>query len=203
MAIKPVYLVAGFGRCGLTATMQMLWYGGAPVAGTYPAFEDQRFGVANPDPVWISQQHGKVVKYVDPSVNRLPAAITAKTVWLDRAPDEQAKSMLKLVSDSGLPAPRAAIKAMAGSLRKQRAGTVEALRRHGPVMQVTFQDLVSQPYETASRIIRFFGATVFPDPVIGSQIILRRSPTCAPDMEIEMRAMAAAQSLRGRSGAAL
>lgn len=40
MTEHPNIFVAGFGRCGTTAMMQLLWAGDAPVAGLPPAFED-------------------------------------------------------------------------------------------------------------------------------------------------------------------
>lgn len=181
--------VAGFGRCGTAAMMQLLWAGGAPVAGPAPAFEDCRLGPGTTDVAWVRAQRGRVLKWIDPSRSRLPVDITSRTIWLDRAPKDQARSQIKmlrmLTPDMASIGGGPSVSAFARSLKRDRAPTIAALRKRGPVLVVTFKELLAQPLATALRVRRFLGPEFLPDPVRGAKAILNRGPECQPDLWVE------------------
>lgn len=189
-AIGDVHVfVAGFGRCGTTAMMQLLWAGGAPVAGPPPAFEDSRLGPGTTDVAWVRAQRGKALKWIDPSVSLLPDDIKAKSIWMDRAAKDQARSQLKMVatltSGGAGPVSSQAVSKMARGLKRDRAPTLAALRRRGPVLVVPFSALLGDPMGTALTVQRFLGPGFLPNPLTGSRAILARGPECQPDMWVE------------------
>lgn len=187
MTDQPNTFVAGFGRCGTTAMMQLLWAGGAPVAGPPPAFEDSRLGLGGTNVDWVRAQRGKVLKWIDPSRNRLPSTIKAKTIWMDRRAMQQARSQVKMLRTLGpFSKPlKPALSAMAKSLKRDRAPTLAALRKRGPVLVVDFRDLLNAPVVTALIVQDFLGEDFLPNPLAGSKAILKRGPECMPDMWIE------------------
>jgi hypothetical protein len=89
--MKPITIVAGFGRCGSSLVMQMLAAGGMRTPySEFPAYE-----ITRGTPVIISELYGGAVKVLDPHINRPPVGPTYRWIWLDRDPVEQAKSMAK------------------------------------------------------------------------------------------------------------
>ncbi len=192
--------VAGFGRCGTTAMMQLLWNGGAPVAGPAPAFEDDRLSPAGIDLPWIKAQRGKILKWVDPINTRLPAGIPAKTILMLRDPKEQARSQIKMLRTLGsldIPDTRRNQRRWASTLRRDTPIMVAYLRKRGPVLIVGFADLLAQPLDTAELVQDFLGTTIFPDTYSGADAILNRGPECAPDMWIEQSTTIAWQTRAG------
>lgn len=202
MTDQPNIFVAGFGRCGTTAMMQLLWAGGAPVAGPPPAFEDSRLGPGTTDVDWVRAQRGKALKWIDPSRNRLPSSIKAKTIWMDRRAMQQARSQVKMLRTLGpFSEPlKPALSAMAKSLKKDRAPTLAALRKRGPVLVVDFRDLLNAPTVTALIVQQFLGEELMPNPVTGSKAILKRGPECQPDMWVEQSTLMAWQASEAQHG---
>lgn len=192
--------VAGLGRCGTTAMMQLLWNGGAPVSGPAPAFEDERLSPAGIDLPWVKAQRGKILKWVDPVKNKLPAGIPAKTILMLRDPKQQARSqikMLRTIGNNDVPDNRRAQRRWAHTLRRDTPIMVAGLRKRGPVLCVGFADLLGHPLETAELVQDFLGPSMLPDPVTGAEAILKRGPECAPDMWIEQSAIIAWQTRVG------
>jgi len=169
----------------------MLWVGGAPVAGPPPAFEDRRLCFGSTDIDCVRDQRGKVLKWVDPSANTLPRDIRAKSIWMDRPAMDQARSQIKMATMFGTLLRSPAVKVVAKSLKKDRAPTLAALRKRGPVLIIEFRDLIEMPTATALTVQSFLGEDTFPSPVWGAKAILNRGPECQPDLHIEQRTLAA------------
>ena len=97
-------LVVGLGRCGSSLTMQMLAAGGMPVHGKAPTYEVEEAMVGRMDRAWLAAQRG-AIKVLEPK--RMPSLVLDHPgnaiIWLDRDPDQQAKSQAKflhLVADT-------------------------------------------------------------------------------------------------------
>lgn len=193
--------VAGFGRCGTTAMMQLLWAGGAPVAGPPPSFEDSRLGPGTTDLEWVRAQRGKAMKWIDPSRSLLPGDIKAKTIWMDRAVKDQARSQLKMLTtltpEIAGPVTPQTVTTMARSLKRDRVPTLAALRRRGPVLVVSFKELLADPINTAMTVQGFLGPEFLPSPLTGSRAILTRAPECAPDLWVEHSTIIAWEARHG------
>lgn len=188
MSYHKNIFVAGFGRCGTTAMMQVLWQGGAPVAGPAPVFEDSRLSPQNLDLQWVEAQRGKILKWVDPINNRLPPRFGGKTILMERDLKQQVHSqikMLKFLNQVEMPDTRRDRRRWAFSLRRETPIMVARLRHRGPVLRVQFEDLLSHPLETALLVQEFLGPEVFPNPQTGAKAVLKRGPKCTPDMSIE------------------
>ena len=56
--MKALGFVAGFGRCGTSLVLAMLYHGGLRVIGNSSAFEDRRFTTEGVDHRWLLSQSG-------------------------------------------------------------------------------------------------------------------------------------------------
>lgn len=193
MNTEPYIIVAGFGRCGTSAMMQMLWHGGCKVTGPAPAFEDQRANPLRLDAEWMANQRGRAVKHLVIGTPKLSLDAPAKIIWMDRAHKDQARSQAKmammLADNTG---PKGInVGRMARSMDKERPLALGALRKQGEVMRVHFRDLLRDPEGTAKAVQGFLGGDMFPDWRQGAQAILKRDHKCAPDMRVEAALMRA------------
>ena len=178
--IAPMILVAGLGRCGTTATCLLLRAGGAMMVDSPPTFES--VPLAQRGAGWFEVNGGKVSKWLDPQLNRIPAEVQARTIWLHRDSMEQGRSMLKLI---GQQPRRATARVMARTIRADEPKGLAAAHRHGPVMILNFETLVNDPALAAWRIADFIAPIVTIDPRAAQLAIAKRPSRCMPDMRIE------------------
>lgn len=90
-------LVCGCARSGLSLTMQLLYKGGYPCFGEYPAFEDYEIGQIN-----YTENIGKAIKLVDTQL-QFPPTGAYYVIVLHRDFKEQAKSTVKFLRALGMP----------------------------------------------------------------------------------------------------
>ncbi|MBS9476187.1 hypothetical protein [Ancylobacter radicis] len=181
---KPFIFVAGLGRCGTTMVMTMLDRGGFPVGDVPPAYEDRT--PLRPGKVMMADLEpfrGVAIKWIDPTLAKLPPLMRARTIWLERDPIEQARSQFKLL---GLKATRAQVRALASGIRSDTVKARQIVDRLGPVLPMTFERILAAPIIEAARIRDFLGHL---DIGKASAAVIRRHTACAPDLIIEARLM--------------
>jgi len=195
-----VTLVCGFGRCGSSLTMQMLEAGGMPVTGDYPTFEDAH-GAQPGNTAWFQRQIGGAVKVLDPQRVGLPKDIPCRVIWLDRRPEEQAKSQVKILRQlqhvGGLN--RHAVRAFAASYGPDRVKALAAIRAAGfGLLQLSFEGLLAAPLPSAMTIAHFLGEPMM-DWHRMARVVQPRSTACRPDMSLEISLLAEREASLMRS----
>ncbi|GAB4071699.1 hypothetical protein KHC28_00190 [Ancylobacter sonchi] len=182
MADPVNIFVAGLGRCGTTMVMTMLDRGGFPVGDVAPDYETFTPMVAGKVTAEaLAPLRGKAVKWLDPTVSIAPAGTRAISIWLDRDFTEQAKSQLKLCS---APTSRRAVRAVAATLRTDSIRARKIVAACGPILPMSFEQILAQPLVEAKRIRDFLGNF---DVVRAAATVRRRGPECLPDMMLEAR----------------
>ena len=180
--------VAGFGRCGTSLTMAMLQAGGLPVSGSETVFENAGFSPVRTEVRWLNSQHGRIVKWVCPLSTWCPGEIEARTLWLERDPQEQARSQVKLALAFGEPItnPSAAVKACEDHIRTRTEAAVASAACHGPVTRLSFEQLLSDPAGSARGLARFFRDFGRLDVARAAAVVKPRSPACASGLEVDL-----------------
>jgi hypothetical protein len=157
-----INVVAGFGRCGSSLTMQMLDAGGFPVVGGFPAYENHPADWHVTDPAaFAAECDGKAVKRLDLERWPLPPGLEYKVIWIDRDPAEQAKSALKMVAAMypGIDKDRTARRKMAASYVRDRPKCLAVMRSVGAdVLILRFEDLINDTTACAVRMANHLGA---------------------------------------------
>lgn len=179
-------LVCGFGRCGSSLTMQMLQAGGAPVAGRFPAFELDEMRQIPISNDWLRSLGSVAVKVLDPQ-RCLAKPFVARIIWLTRDHKQQAKSQVKFMRMlAGVPIKTGAWKVLARSYVNDQAKAIRLF--HGlPMLRLSFEKIINHPLDAAKELTAFF-----PDLSVeaASKAVLKRSPECAPGLDIEMALVA-------------
>ena len=189
----PALLVCGFGRCGSSLVMQMLAAGGMPVAGEWPAFEDEVASPSNPARDWAGAA-GKAVKVIDPFRIRLPEG-RCPAIWLDRDRREQARSQAKFAATMmGLRFGRSGERKLQSSYLSDRPKAMAALSGRS-IECMQFEDVLRDPRGAAATLARISGRTL--DEVAMARVVRPRVPTCYPTM-LEFEMIAERQACAGR-----
>ena len=184
-AMAPVTLVAGFGRCGSSLTMQMLDAAGLTMLGCWPAFEVKTI-VTDEDSRWLAHQGGKVFKLLvsHPNHFTLNSDVAWRTIWIDRRGRDLATSQIKLLRAGGATIKREAFDALRQSYRRDRAKTLRKLRKAGPVLCLRFEHLVTCPKHQAARIAAFLDLDHSTIEMMSRRVI-ERKPDVRPNMSLE------------------
>lgn len=154
---KDIVLVCGFGRCGSSLIMQMLYYGGLRFDSVvWPACEETRT-VLGPPFDWLEAYRGSAVKWLSPDWWQPPMGWPFRSIWLDRNANEQAKSTLKWLRKykSKVYANRPA--QIKRGRKQRREIALKVLRRRGPVLLLRYEDLKLRPERAAQKIAVFTG----------------------------------------------
>lgn len=187
-----ITLVCGFGRCGSSLVMQMLVAGGIrSFGGEYPTYEAPEVNSLPYSYQWLKQAQGMAVKVLDPHMRLTWAAPTwylpFRSIWIDREPKEQAKSMAKFLAAMAphLPAMgRGQRKALEHSFRRDRKKSVDLLCALGPVLVTSFECLLGNPRQASEEVALFCGCL---DAEAMRQVVRPRGPACLPYMmELEL-----------------
>jgi hypothetical protein len=177
-------IVAGLGRCGSSMLMQMLHSGGVPCLGPWPSFEDSRTR-DKVTPEFIASCAGQAVKVLDPQRVGLPGDV--RVIWLDRDHRQQAKSHAKFCAAMmGLHYDREARRKLAASLVRD-THTAMALIGSRPLIRLRFEDVLHTPTGTAALLGRFIGVPF--DFEKAGRAVRKRSPLCAPGLDMELGLM--------------
>lgn len=169
-AILPPVIVSGFGRCGSSLVMQMLYAADFPVSGDYPSFECEEYNMGGqPPPAGAS-------KILNLECNPPPGG-PYRWIWLDRSHAQQAKSQAKLLRElAGIRMSRHQVRAMACSYAPGRVDSFEVMRRlGGPILELSFERLVSNPRNAAESIAVFVGCGKIEE-MAGA--VRKRGPEC-------------------------
>jgi hypothetical protein len=179
---RPCIIVAGLGRCGSSLTMQMLHAAAVRCVGDHPDYEDRRASDVGFDPDWLGRLEDCAVKVLDAhrlNIHNLPNHVV---VWLDRSPDEQAKSMLKLVSAAfrNVGAGRAERRAMAASIKRDGPRALSNLgSRCQRVLRLRFEHLIDAPRESAAVLAAFVDRCGYPvDAAAMAAVVRPRRSAC-------------------------
>lgn len=180
----PAVGVCGFGRCGSTMVMTMLAAGGLPpVDGSSPGcYEVSDLAhIFKLGPAYFA---GRAVKLLDSVLYYgVPLASEWRFVWLDRDPKQQARSQVKFISPFVTALPDGAAASFAASYGRDRPAALGALRRHGEVTVLRYEDMLANPRKGAKRL-----RAVFPDLDIdaATAVVHRRDGACRPDLSVEI-----------------
>lgn len=178
-------LVVGVGRCGLTATMQMLHAGGVPCVGPPPFFEVADRGTAA---AVVAAHPGHAVKlvYPDPAFDFLPPGWAGRCVVVTRRDAAaQAQSQWKLLVATGaVPAdePAPDLAALAAEDVRIAAALIAGYvaRTRTPPARLEFEQILSDPAGTARALATLVGGPF--DAVKAAAAVVRRPPGCLPYM---------------------
>lgn len=184
---KPTIIAAGLGRCGSSLVMQMLHATGVECAGTYPDFEED-FTPGDYLPASRLLSHG-AYKLLSPNVMDFDAAGligNAIVIWLDRDPDEQAKSHIKFMAANGIDVPSDTPPwRWREQLRKDREESRAVLSKL-PTLKLTFERIIITPLDAANAITDFaMQHGIYLDAHLMAARVLERGIRCEPDMRIE------------------
>ena len=183
MAIPPIIVVAGLGRCGSTLMMRMLHAGGMDVfCENKTDFETELIFTLPDNNAWLGLCTGKALKLLDPHENLPSPSFDYRFIWMDRNPREQAKSQMKLLSASmGIaPVNRRHARAMEASLRKEARTAHRICTAFGPTISIRFEDLLRHPRLTAKYVAEFLTRPLDIDAM--ARQVIDRPVTCLPYM---------------------
>lgn len=180
---KRITIVCGFPRCGSSLLMNMLHVGGMDVvADNYSSYEEERTLELPLRSDWIAECSGKAIKVLEPHQNKLPDSYPYQFIWLNRNPLEQAKSQMALLEAIGVQglinaAPKAAVRTLADSIRRDQPKVLRLLRSYSnsQLIELSFETLVTRPEVVVARLSRLYPF------LIGSRmltVVERRSPKC-------------------------
>jgi hypothetical protein len=189
-------LVCGHGRCGLSMVMQMLYCGGVPCNGEWPAFEPEQTGPGM-DVVrlggWLK---GRATKVIDPHLSRSwPDDIAPKIIWLSRDHEEQARSQVKFLRQvAGMRIPNSAVRRLRDSYSEDTRKCLnlfgEAARLH-----LAFEGILAEPRIAAEELAGFIGCG---NVDAMATAVYRRSYRCAPGMDMEIALIEKGPPVMGR-----
>ena len=168
----PPVIVAGFGRCGSSLVMQMLHAAGYPVTGEYPSFECEEYNAGGLAP----PPGASKILNIDCEP---PPGGPYRWVWLDRNPAQQAMSQAKMLRElAGIRMSRHRVRAMACSYAPSRKKAFDVMRRvGGPVLVLSFEQLVLDPQASAGQLAAFVGCG---DAEKMYGVVRKRGPDCLP-----------------------
>ena len=181
-----IILVCGFGRCGSSLVMQMLYSAGIGMNGTPPYYELE--GTRSPE--WIANQHGRAIKILEPhrhgwKFNPADYAV----IWLDRDYSEMAKSHVKFQTSKrgvGVANQRGSRKHLVKWFKQQRPIATKLCESLGPTLYLRFQDLLSQPNTCAIRLAQHCGIDRDCIEAMASAVF-SRTPEARPTLDLELK----------------
>lgn len=192
MNALPTIVVAGLGRCGTSLMMQMLHAGGVPCAGDWPDFETNDSMSGRFDAKAFSALRGKAIKLITPAdlpIGPMPRHVV---IWLDRDPQEQAKSQLKMLYGIGAPVAnnRKSMRVFVAGLRRDRPLNMAAAGvGRLPNLRLSFEGLITRPANSVSALEAFLLSHGYDtvDRRAMQQQTRPRSAACYPGMmEVEL-----------------
>lgn len=190
---KPIILVAGITRSGLTVTMQMLDKGGFPCIGERPAFEKYDIGKIP----W-NECCGKAVKLVDPQLHMPPKyrVISSRgtasqknykyrIIRLRRNPKQQAKSINKFGKLLlGLP-PLGQVALLKGLKKDYKV--LNKWSKKYDCLDLRFEDILEDPLKSAKVISEWIKKPLNIDAM--ASCVIKRDSNCHPELDLYEKTM--------------
>ncbi|MCB6179850.1 hypothetical protein LHP98_17145, partial [Rhodobacter sp. Har01] len=140
------------------------------------------------DPAWRLAQTGRVVKWVCPLTTWCPDKAQGRVLWLDRNPEEQARSQVKLAVACGARwnDPGRMAQKIAAHITDHTTLAVALAGEQGPVERLAFEDLLADPLDAAKRLASFFRPLAVLDVTAAAGVVRPRTPDCRPDLEVDV-----------------
>ncbi len=169
-------IIAGITRSGLTLTMQMLYAGGYPCFGEYPAFEGYEIGE-----IPFVKLIGKVIKVVDTHI-QFPLKGEYYVIRLRRDYKQQAKSMCKFMNTIGLPVPasRETLRKLEKSFNSDYSKIDIWAKKQKGFLIMDFEEMILNPKRSAEKINEFTGQSLNTEKMI--KVVAKRNTECYPTM---------------------
>lgn len=179
--------VVGSGRCGSSLLMQMLAFGGEPVTGLFPSFED----AALLDELETAAAVATGPPFVKILVPRerpillerawLRELAPSRFVWIDRDPVAQALSTCKFLRIvSGVQASPSQRRGIARQIRHEREHFPKVIASEGhELLRLRFEDLIGRPETVCSMLVDFFDLDGF-DEEAAVDAVVARGPAALP-----------------------
>jgi hypothetical protein len=165
---SDIIVVSGLPRSGTSLMMQMLHNGGIPVLtderrsadadNPRGYYEFERAKSIKRDSSWIAAARGKVIKMVSVLLYDLPQSERYRVIFMQRALDEVLVSQEKMLQR--LDQPTAPIEKMrsAFTVHLERLFKWLPLQSHIQLIQVSYNDLMSNAEQEVARIRTFLDA---------------------------------------------
>lgn len=190
--VDYILAVSGFGRCGSSMVMQMLYLGGMRFdlqKAPWSYCEDGR-QTKDSDKSWAGEYVGSALKWLEPVVYVPSNEFSWRTIWLDRDRKTQAKSTVKFNRERGRPD---VCEQMNGQSYKQflrgrnqrRSDALAIWERRGPVLVMRYERIKLDPLSAAIRIAEFSGHDL--DVNAMAEAVVDGGIDCKPDLSIEKR----------------
>lgn len=179
MDAQEIAIVSGLPRSGTSMMMRMLDAGGmevvsdgireADVDNPKGYYEFERVKRIKEDASWIPSTRGKVFKMVSLLLYHLPANERYRIVLMRRDTNEILASERKMLERLGKDANHATDERMADIFRKHLQhleGWLEQ-QSHLSVLQVSYNDVVSDPLGPLERVAQFMGGGLDVEKMVG------------------------------------
>ena len=162
---SQIVIVSGLPRSGTSLMMQMLHQGGlttmtdeirmADTDNPRGYFEFEQAKKTKQDPSWLAEARGKVVKMVSALLYDLPATESYRVIFMRRDLDEILESQEKMLARLSRPAaPRHQMK-QSFAIHLDRLSQWLLTQSHMNVLEVNFNQLISNPEPEVHRIAEF------------------------------------------------
>ena len=168
-------LVCGCTRTGLTLTMQLLYYGGYPCAGSTPAFEDIPLLQEGSIGRIVKDHKGKAIKLVDTAV-RIPPEGDYYVIRTNRDYLQAAKSNVKLLESMGFECEPDTVSTIAESIKSDYEKIDQWAKMQSGYIQLDFENTLKDPISSLDKISDLIGFRLNHKSV---NCVLSRSPECA------------------------
>lgn len=173
--------VTGLTRSGTSLMMQMLRHGGLEIycdPDKQLSGETSRIFNLPGRHSWLKQVDGKAIKFLDPQhYFPLPGAYDYRFILMTRDSVQQARSMMKFMTEvGGLSLLEGAERTLADSIAFDIARVEHHIATRGPVLKVSFEELLECPDREAGRVADFVDLSRHWTAMAG--IVLNRSPEC-------------------------
>ena len=166
-------IIAGCTRSGLTLMMQILYLGGYPCYGSWPAFEDYELGKID-----YAEVSGKAIKVVDTQI-QIPPAGEYYVIRLRRNLKQQSKSIIKFLRYIGIPVDKNIIHKLQKSFKKDyKIIDNWACKQKGFII-VNFEDLINNPKSVIDCLNDKYGLLLKPE---AANCVIKRGTDCYDGM---------------------
>lgn len=178
MSDDPITIVSGLPRSGTSLMMQMLEAGGLPALtdGARAGDDDNPRGYYELEAAkrikrgtaWLADAPGRVVKLVHALLEHLPGGHEYRVVFMRRDLREvvlsQRVMLERLGAEGANLTPEQLISAFQGQLRRVDAWLAE--RPHFSVLNVSYNELITDPAPVATAVNRFLGGGLDEAPMV-------------------------------------